>query len=835
MDVVGVVGTWVAVLFAIIALLGIVGPFLVLQQTRSERFQALAAIDNPNYVTKGFTPRKGFSFFRKGKVPYLYDPPRFRRKPQPHFFAISTFKDSNGSRIGQTTSSSTGWVNFASTFELYEPSLAKGDHLVFFGKQAWLPVHRFWILAFGLRGRFADRRDKGKANSTGNATRLRIEGYQAEDRDVAYASGPLQGRLYGFTGILWWKVSGYNNADPDEVYFALHPKEDRQLSLVPDPMPLSTLFWLSLGCLPLSNDPRNRVFDLAGFLSANQFIHPRDDYDNNENRRKAPVKFYRFSKRRDFKGYQSLGNIGIGGYSSTNLTFPEAGQSPTSSPGDGTSREWADAMGVDLTQIWCMNRCRRPKDSRAELAKGLWWSVPDLQGYIWRSDMQLQALALLRLPLSPLGFLFDHERTSGHDPTSLRLGTIYANCRVFKGSWSNTCHLRHQMKGTSFTTGLSKQEREAIERLWSCWPSQRAAQARPAFGRNRTRISYELDAHILSNRSALPMAVQDIIGILTMTSNDNLDKRTTDSSVKEPTSQTGNEFLDLLIHCMSDSASANSCYLEVDVTANLVQISCSSCTILKTSMIFKELFADEHYYENISGRYQNFTEFVLLTLKALIRGVMLETAVDSNQLLNLVEKMTDVVNVSAKSRPPPLETAQRPWLRGEWPGQDDILGSSRHDDDSDDESTHRSGSESDIDVHISRQNGGHDHQTSGARSQNDDDDNSQMELRDLHDLYNSLQADSLQTNMDLQLRSQVRLAEHIRDLQYKLNSLQVDFVAKLDSVGRITAARPSKPSNNAHVETGEGEPGDFIISIDSIEPAERQLSPNVKSDAQEST
>jgi len=34
---------------------------------------------------------------------------------------------------------------------------------------------------------------------------------------------------------------------------------------------------------------------------------------------------------------------------------------------------------------------------------------------------------------------------------------------------------------------------------------------------------------------------------------------------------------------------------------------------------------------------------------------MLESAVDSNKLLNVVEKVTDVVNMFARTRPPPLE------------------------------------------------------------------------------------------------------------------------------------------------------------------------------------
>ena len=788
----GTVGTWVAVFFAVVALVGIVGPLLVLYQTRSERFQALAAIDSPEYITKGFTPYNGYSFFRKGKVPVLKDPPRPGLTPEVHFFAIPNIKNSiHGAEDGvvtQTTSSSTGWVNFASTIELYNLDFAKGDDLVFDRKQAWLPVHRFWLLAFGLRGRFADRRDKGKAVSSGNVARLRIEGYEAEDRDAAYGSGSLQGRLYGFTGTLWWKVSGYGESQRDEVYFALHPKEDRQLSLIPDPMPLSTLFWLSCGCLPLVNDPRGRVFDLAGFLSANQAYHPNEE---DAYRRQQPKKFYRFSKRLDFTGYRTLGNRTTTGLTDrTNSTLPEADETPTNNPGDGTSREWADAMGVDMSRIWCMNRCRRPKDSKAAIKKGLWWSVPGVlhgfSDYVWRSDIQLQAFTIFHLPLSPMGFLFDEKRTSRKD------GIENANCKVFKHSWRRLYYLQRQIVDTEFVTSLLEEERAAIERLWSCWPNQKAVETGPAFGRNRTRISYEIDTKILSNRSALPKIVQDIIGILTMTTNTSLKVRTEDGRRKKLVSRTGNGFLDMLIHCMSEPASAESCYLDIDVAANLVQVSCLTREDLDTSMIFKEVFADPRSYENISGRYHNFTEFVLLALKALIRGVMFETAIDSNPLLNLVEKMTDVVNVSTQSRPPPLESnhyihqvqySESGSVRRHSDEHSDTSTSSPDDADSENESTHESkpvGSDPDSDPETSN------------------------ELK------------------------QIRLAEQIRDLQYEFNSLQVSSAEsrrqdRLDRVGRL---KPNKPNDEVHVDVDEPRPGEFIIDMEPIGSTEKLEPPH---------
>ena len=88
-DIAGMAGTWVAAIFAVVALIGIVGPFLVLQQTRSDRFQALASVDGSDYVSSGFTLRRGYSFFRKGRVPVLDEPPRPELCSSSSFFAVS--------------------------------------------------------------------------------------------------------------------------------------------------------------------------------------------------------------------------------------------------------------------------------------------------------------------------------------------------------------------------------------------------------------------------------------------------------------------------------------------------------------------------------------------------------------------------------------------------------------------------------------------------------------------------------------------------------------------------------------------------------------------------
>ncbi|KAJ9156323.1 hypothetical protein NKR23_g984 [Pleurostoma richardsiae] len=67
------VGAWVAGLVAIVALVGIVGPYLALQASLSDRNRATNAVkDTPEkYVSRGFRLSKRLRVFRCIRVPDL--------------------------------------------------------------------------------------------------------------------------------------------------------------------------------------------------------------------------------------------------------------------------------------------------------------------------------------------------------------------------------------------------------------------------------------------------------------------------------------------------------------------------------------------------------------------------------------------------------------------------------------------------------------------------------------------------------------------------------------------------------------------------------------------
>ncbi|KAF4456640.1 FAD dependent oxidoreductase [Fusarium austroafricanum] len=332
-DLAGAIGTWVAVALAFVALIGIATPWILLRESRSERFQAINAADSQSkrYIRDGFRLRNGRKYFQTVKVPILLEPP----KPD-----LPVELDESLSI--NSLSSGTGWVNLAATLEAYAPKIPKGDKLVILQGESWLPVHRFWILDLGLLGRYGKRRDRGISIRQSNATRLMIEsqGLHSDHQNM----------YYGLTGKLFWapvqpELAPLAAFTMDKVYFRLHSIECRT-ALFPDLMPKSLLFWLAMGCLPVdTEDPttsRHRVFDLAQFrpsLRARRRKRESDDMPQ----------LFRYKHRKGLKG-------GVD--------------------------HWAESMGVDLSRFWCAEKVETPEnvddvlaDARSE--KGNWFIPPE--------------------------------------------------------------------------------------------------------------------------------------------------------------------------------------------------------------------------------------------------------------------------------------------------------------------------------------------------------------------------------------------------------------------------------------------------------------------------
>jgi hypothetical protein len=73
LDIASTAGTWVAAILAIIALVGIVGPWLAIRAAHSDKNRALNAVRDKKhtYVTKGVRVAAHTTLFRRVRVPDL--------------------------------------------------------------------------------------------------------------------------------------------------------------------------------------------------------------------------------------------------------------------------------------------------------------------------------------------------------------------------------------------------------------------------------------------------------------------------------------------------------------------------------------------------------------------------------------------------------------------------------------------------------------------------------------------------------------------------------------------------------------------------------------------
>jgi hypothetical protein len=149
-DILSLVGTWVAAVVAIIVLVGIAGPILVYRASRTERHKAIAAIEDDAHEYIG----RGVWFGPKIRL--------FKRLHVPKLDREITFKDGDFTLPSDKLSipeSRTSWIKLSALLKGYNFKLTVGDYLVVKDGKALLPIHRRWILGIGIAGRFGHRMD----------------------------------------------------------------------------------------------------------------------------------------------------------------------------------------------------------------------------------------------------------------------------------------------------------------------------------------------------------------------------------------------------------------------------------------------------------------------------------------------------------------------------------------------------------------------------------------------------------------------------------------------------------------------------------------------------
>ncbi|CAN9320213.1 unnamed protein product [Alternaria alternata] len=400
-EVASAVGTWLAAALALIALFGIIAPFLLWKTLRSERHFASRTIDDPLHL------------FISSGIPIWYDTRIFRRTHVPRLTDIPQIPEGfNGQRKDECLKdrpSKTGWVGFCSALRAFSlpGSNDRRGYLIIEERQTWLPAHKLWILVFGLLGRYSNREDKGQVVFERNTNRLDHESNSGDrESDVLYGSiGPLKYRT---------DVAGY----PDRLYLATYNRQLRG-SLVPDAISLECLFWLAAGCVPLGR----KVLDLS--MVRDRFRSRSRIGDKRRMSTSGQSEEYGDSIRKRATTSSGSADEGIGpdardatqkrweskkkSYEGLDFYYLEQVQEtlPTAK-----WTLWANVMGCDMQAVRTHPEVMLlsydvPYDSTT------FYRTPITQlkdAYIRRADFHSMALAALSVPVTPRHFLWNSSR-----------------------------------------------------------------------------------------------------------------------------------------------------------------------------------------------------------------------------------------------------------------------------------------------------------------------------------------------------------------------------------------------------------------------------------------
>ncbi|KAL5610505.1 hypothetical protein FOBRF1_006622 [Fusarium oxysporum] len=231
-DLLSVVGTWVAAAVALITLVALVPLYLLYRESQNKWYEALSRIDDKrhDYLSKGYNLLPGRRFFRSIHVPDLTEPPHL---PTVHENPALNKRDTD-IFTSKGVWSSTGWVNFVNILRAYWIAPAQRGTLKVVDNEALMPVHRAWLLLIGLVDRYSRREDSGL--------------FVNEQTDPEWTTFGDKA-VYGLSGVLELLPSPRNT-----VCFRLHSPDHM--------MKMSTHF--SDGDM----DPRDLLFLYLGYLPA---------------------------------------------------------------------------------------------------------------------------------------------------------------------------------------------------------------------------------------------------------------------------------------------------------------------------------------------------------------------------------------------------------------------------------------------------------------------------------------------------------------------------------------------------------------------------------------
>lgn len=233
-DLTSAIGTWVATAIAIAALVGVVGPYLALQASLSDRNRAMNAVQDfsGKYVTRGYRLTRGMRIFRRIRVPNLapsYITNEMEKGPLVPPAAAQGFWTLRGRSYHPFN---TGWAKLAELIGAYEVHDRASDDVVdlavprdgtleIVNSRTALVVSKHWILLMGLLGRYGNRPDKGVLHKRG----IRREEYGERimmsdikniwEHDTVYKKSVARPRISEKHGTVEY-ISGDLDLFPDE-------------------------------------------------------------------------------------------------------------------------------------------------------------------------------------------------------------------------------------------------------------------------------------------------------------------------------------------------------------------------------------------------------------------------------------------------------------------------------------------------------------------------------------------------------------------------------------------------------------------------------------------
>ena len=630
----GVIGTWVGASVGIVALVGIVAPLLVWRATRTERFQAIAAVaqDSNGFVSSGISIWPSLRVFRRVRVPVL------RRVPS---LTIQQFVWDVQNLPEQKLSSS--WVQLGTLLRAYGVAFPVGNELEIHDATAYLRVHRAWILVVGLLGRFSLRHDKGQIKRQKTAV-LRVpspkEVPSAQLNDArfqpAYSIGeglqtinaPEGDVLYGITGTLRFSKEEINRGPgPTTVRFDLDSKSS--LTFEPEILSLAQIFMLSLGCIPMADKKFFSLRDLSTFED-DLFVDDPMELDLTNTRRDPNT--FNFNQRYasaapDPFGAQDIrfgtlkrhSRIGIQAFkleavvehadNLTQLGKPFAAEETTilsletfhpSQDEVSTLQSFKDRTYLPASCDWV--RLGKPQDlyatSEAERPE---------ESYIVRADAQLMALALLQLPWHPESYLL------GADKSDQCLHLLLGCSSQLQALMSYT------QKGIEYL-GLAVPDRRKLSSAIESLFRQFNKSTKPLRATYYEMFKLE---NILKTISHTNQQVNEMIGITTMTNP---------------------EFLDLMRQSARRFREAVDAAIKIDMRSGIIQVPVAFGIIQEFPLNVTELYPTRAASDEVVS--VKYSLVLIVTLRACLRSAMLGDCFSSIPLIHEVLGLEDVIWIS---------------------------------------------------------------------------------------------------------------------------------------------------------------------------------------------